>query len=558
MKSRSERLFGHSSNFRRFFVVSLISVALFASGTAALAADVYVSLTGTRTSGKSTAGDWTNANCYNNIRAAMTAASASDTITINDGTYTGSSNLIDQNNLPKSGTSSAYTIIKARNIPCQNGAACGQPLKVILDSQGNPTGGAGLYTNNPVNSSYVKIQGIFFKGIAMIWGTSHWYIKQCAVQGDQDGNNAAFTAMTTTYTVVEDTVSYGKGRYKFLFYDQTRSGTNTNSVCRRCIARMDYMDDTNPVADFSLYYQHNMALLNCISIDGNLPSYWHNVTELDGSFQQAVDQSSNIGYSIKGSIAINNAMPVGFSEHGGAGGISFADVAGINVPAGIYANAASQRLTMANVNSHLFSGWFANPIIMDVGVTQYNGSPTLNNSLVVNVPYGKAVGSGFSGDYLNYFGTTGTSWTPTHVITTDPRTNGLLYPIRIEAGSTLKTAGSGGGQIGADITQILGVDGAEYGSANVDTPQGNLWPWPLENWIKAQMASMDTTISGSAMPSPTRGFASSTAKRLDGVNPVTLTSYIWESLGNPIPASLYSTAPAVSSPTVTVKSTSPL
>jgi parallel beta-helix repeat protein len=65
------------------------------------------------------------------------------------------------------------------------------------------------------------------------------------------------------------------------------------------------------------------------------------------------------------------------------------------------------------------------------------------------------------------------------------------------------------------------------------------------------MASMPATITGDTMPSPTRGFASATAKRLDGVNPVTLTSYIWESLGNPIPTEIYNTVADTIAPTVT-------
>jgi hypothetical protein len=64
----------------------------------------------------------------------------------------------------------------------------------------------------------------------------------------------------------------------------------------------------------------------------------------------------------------------------------------------------------------------------------------------------------------------------------------------------------------------------------------NLWPFPNETLIKSKMSAYsydNGSLTGN------RGFASLTARQLDGVNPVTLTSYIWESLGNQIPAEIY-------------------
>ena len=47
-----------------------------------------------------------------------------------------------------------------------------------------------------------------------------------------------------------------------------------------------------------------------------------------------------------------------------------------------------------------------------------------------------------------------------HDLTTlDPATHGLLYPLRVEPGSALATAGLGGAPVGADLTCQVGVRG---------------------------------------------------------------------------------------------------
>ncbi|HRT45557.1 MAG TPA: hypothetical protein P5054_10240, partial [Desulfomonilia bacterium] len=58
------------------------------------AAVFYVSTSGTRSSGASTAGDWSNANCYGTISAAIQRMSGGDEVVVNDGVYTGVNNVI--------------------------------------------------------------------------------------------------------------------------------------------------------------------------------------------------------------------------------------------------------------------------------------------------------------------------------------------------------------------------------------------------------------------------------------------------------------------------------
>jgi hypothetical protein len=114
--------------------------------------------------------------------------------------------------------------------------------------------------------------------------------------------------------------------------------------------------------------------------------------------------------------------------------------------------------------------------------------------------------------------------------TTDPLNDGspqsLKYPLRVEPGSALSGTGYQGKNYGATVVKKYGADGTFYGDVGYSTlTNNNLWPWPNEDRIKADFSS-----------SSTRGFAASGNGLYGG--PITLTSYIWEYLGNPCPAEI--------------------
>lgn len=112
------------------------------------------------------------------------------------------------------------------------------------------------------------------------------------------------------------------------------------------------------------------------------------------------------------------------------------------------------------------------------------------------------------------------------MIHVNPVTNGLMYLPRIESGSLLISTGSNSGRMGAEVLKKYGVSGTLYGETGYDTlTQDNIWPWPNEARIKADMSDVSA-----------RGFC--TGNSLDGT-PQTLTKYIWEYLGNQIPSSIY-------------------
>lgn len=128
----------------------------------------------------------------------------------------------------------------------------------------------------------------------------------------------------------------------------------------------------------------------------------------------------------------------------------------------------------------------------------------------------------------------------TNCTVSDPTagTPSLLYPIRIETGSALSGSGESGLDIGANIVNSYGEDGTFFGDTNYNTLTNTaLWPWPNEDRIKTE--TCQTIISKrQAAEHIARGYCD-TGNRLDGANPVTITSYIWEALGNAIPTNIY-------------------
>ena len=144
-------------------------------------------------------------------------------------------------------------------------------------------------------------------------------------------------------------------------------------------------------------------------------------------------------------------------------------------------------------------------------------------------------------DYNCLYGNTrnkATALSSHDIITTNPLTNGLLYIPRIETGSTLKTAAQSGSQIGAEILYKTGISGTLYGEAGWNTiTNEKLWPFPNEEVIKTEVSSFHKSAgevySGSPEMNGARGFAADGNGLYGG--PITLTSYVWEYLGNPCP-----------------------
>ena len=159
----------------------------------------------------------------------------------------------------------------------------------------------------------------------------------------------------------------------------------------------------------------------------------------------------------------------------------------------------------------------------------------------------------FSGNGANYGGvrtpSAGARDITNHSIiygaSTNPSGSLRYLPRGPETGSLLASAGENGSRIGAQVVWKIGLDGTLYGEPGWNTvrspengygrPEDRLWPFPNEAVIKTEMAA----YNGAGL-SGTRGF-SAPGNGLYG-GPRTLTSYIWEYLGNPCPSDVCSSS----------------
>ena len=423
---------------------------------------------------------------------ALMSSSGGDTLIINSGTYEGSSNNITT---LKSGTSGSYNVIKAAT-----------------------DGGVIISANLAISSgSFVSLEGLKFTATATK-SCDGTYIKflRCAFQGGKtcsSGCDGEVVFAAGSYQLYEDCWFYGVGgRYTLVIYE------GSHDVFRRCVIRRDggyTFDGSNPEAPLANYGAAYISYQNCIIIDNNL-SYSDGYTSSIYATGHTSNPASNHVEFI-GCIELNGKGASFYVDtDDGSTGMSFTDCIFYKNETGIAdGNTGTaltlNRLTIGNMSHDAMSRW--------------SGSISLTNGLVFN-----HTGEGSGTKTVTYTNTYNpSSYSGTGVTHINPLTNGLLYIPRIEASSALKTSGSGGGQMGAQVVYKVGAAGTLYGEAGFNTVTSNaLWPWPNEDRIKSDLAS----VSGGA-----RGFATGTSR--DGSSQ-TLTKYIWEYLGNQIPADIYS------------------
>ena len=444
------------------------------------------------------------------IKSGIALMSGGDTLIIADGTYTGTQNNMctdggwDWTGIPD-GSSGAYTTIKAAN-----------DFGVIIDGGGTLTG---LYPNG---LSYAVIQGIIFQnGGSNVYLTNcdHVKILKCAGVDAAAGNVCNFNSADGDYILFEDCFSWGRGRYKFLI-----GGGSTYTILRRCVGRYDYHDAENPHGVFSFYggSSTDCYVQNCIAVDG-LAASGYGTTALyapNGSTRLTFDSC----------IVLNNGGAGNFFESGATSPTLKNSVIWYGTSAGTAASQSySEPSNETVINCTL--GRFPYGII--------SAHTSVSNSIFYGMTSDAISWS--TNNYCNLYGN-GNNYSSTtggvNNVVYSPLTNGLRYLPRIESSSTLKTAGSSGGQIGAQIIYRLGVSGTLYGETGWNTlTDENLWPFPNEDVIREKMRVYNLhDVNG------TRGFCA------DGQ---TLTKYIWEYLGNTIPPEIYG-APAT--PTISTSS----
>ncbi len=477
---------------------------------------------------------------------ALKKMSSSDTLIIDDGIYTGSSNVInrDVTQIPP-GTSGNYTKVMAEN---DGGVIIdGEGVRKCIQIYGNDTvdGDTGRWGTR----SNIEIRGIISKnssGVGISVGyTNHIKLTNVGVVDPADGNLQGINITYSSYVLVEGCYAWGAGRYKIASYHAN------HTVFRNCVIRFDRADAKNdPMAGFSIYSSTNIEVQNCIAIDGNTSSYWLNMTSDVGAFGAPTTTPTLLSGEINftNCIALNNHMRFSSTEWNAyAAEANFNNCVGWDMtPSGtldlIHAqgNANVRNCTFGVVNTgdktavtySWFNGWKTGNTDVSLNNIFYNFK---NGGLFYDVE---------SSENNNVWGldsTYGIDVNGTASINTkfyDPTTNGLNSLVYIETSSQLNKDG-----IGATILKMHGKPGTLWGEAGYNLLQnGNngqedidLWPFPNEDIIKSKMAEYSYD-SGRLIGK--RGFCSS-GKQLNGRDNITLTSYIWEYLGNPIPQDIY-------------------
>ncbi len=478
--------------------------------------------------GNDSANGATEINAWKTFSHAFSSMSGGDELLLLDGTYsntagTGYINYNDGANpqcgQPPSGTGIAsITVVRAKN-----------PGSVIIDG-GSRTA---LFLGRSFRKdSHVIIQGIKFEGGGQLYNTSHITLKECSIHSESMSGGSIFGIGTNdhengnSYNLIEDCWIWGKAR---IIAGNYRSD---NNVWRRVVIRGDGCNSAactgsgNPNVGFSVYDSKENSIQNMIVIDRIL-----NGGSPYAGFATA--QHTPGAHSLGpnewlGCIVLNNEDL----------GIYFeADAA--NDSTHILRNIVAWHCNSDNVN---IGGQSYNIVLENItagitgaGMDNFRVAPEVSSGLVRNIivyqqgQNGRfGVNSKVQPSDCDVYGSFSSVYNQTTCMvgckTTNPLNDGapasLKYLIRIENGSALKNTGAGGKDYGANIVYRYGIEGSRYGEPGYNTLTSNgLWPWPNEDRIKADMRSAST-----------RGFCSDS---------MTITKYIWEYLGNPIPDSIY-------------------
>lgn len=516
---------------RKFgLIIFYVFLLLFFGYSTVMAATRYVATTGTDS------GSCTNSDTpCQTIQYAVTQMASGDILQLADGTYSGSSNRFTDTYAPPNGPGTGsgdarFTIVKAEN-----------------EGQVTVDGGSSYHVINWYNEhDYIKFEGIKFTSsitsddLIHIDNTSsdHIYFRRCGFWRSVGGGSSTVW-LTSLYNLFEECYFWGAGRYGL---NLRTPGDYT--IVRRCVFRMDDQDAGGLVIAAAIAYEHDyVEWQNNIVLDADR-DYWNNYTyPYGGLITHKVADGDGTHFNLfRGNIVLNVDTHYTGSGIYGSGIILDGDTTtdsllennvvwetqGHGMSAGSGVNNVAANNTVGEVDD---SGG-----VVGDGIRGFNATGnSVTNSIVYSVR-DDGLYQANNNDYNDVFGNgddfdTVTNEPEPNGVTYDPTANGLKYIVRIENGSNLKTAGSAGGQIGAQVVKRYGIDGTFYGediSGNPSTDYKNLssvdlWPFPYEAQIRSDLRSY--TPSGGGF-SGVRGFAS------DGQ---TLTNYIWSYLGNTAP-----------------------
>ena len=511
------------------------------------------------------------------IKGSIAKMVGGDTLILKNGTYTGDNNMIswDLGSQPPSGSPGAFTTIQAETDGgvTIDGQSARTPVRLFGSNNSadgnmmNSDGSVHTYPNS-VSANYIKFQGIIAQNSGgsasgdnwLLYYTDHIWIEKCG-SIDANASSSGFDYWFSQYGLIENSYSFGSGRYKFASYH------SKYIIYRNDVSRFDdSLDVGDPVADFMFYNSGFSEGQNLIAVDGDQPSKVTNVEVYAGSFASANTLPAYGGgptpQKFTNVISLNNDYGFGLapSQDGAWSQTNYFDNAvGWNLrTVGTSGNQIQSQGT-TQINHATFGDMSVDQSdphggFMNCWANSNGNDCTIANSIITgintdNMFYNVQASTDMTynpqaSSNLDIYGNTitgamlinGSNPAPSEYVTTDLTANGTLkYLPEVESGA-----------IGATIKKQYGKTGTFWGDAGYNLLQDgtngqanvNMWPWPNEDLIKTKMQAYNNNgVNGN------RDFASSTAKQLDGVTPTTLTSYIWEYLGNKMPTSIYGVSP---------------
>lgn len=474
------------------------------------------------------------------ITHAIEVMAGGDELVIGDGTYA------EPVWKMPSGTAAAYTTIRAEH-----------DFGVLIDGSNFPN------TYQPgiavAQNSYVQVRGIRVKmnqknennEPIQVSTSDHVKIQRCmGSYGPVTGNAASIDVGPASHHVlIEECYAFGGARYQFIVYQ------SQHVVVRRNVARNDYWNGDLQCAGFTNYDSNSTSWQNNIILDADTKDC---SGKMYGGFfnENKTDFEPDTTETFKGNIVLNvQAFFAGDYDYAVSGTHDLEDMIiwgsaggyygdqGDGVPGTIHARHFTVGAITGQYDGPNGGAAFGTGASVFGKVTNtFDSSVFWKNASLGVADYTVSDYDVFFGNGANYGGAHAATPGAHDVTTTDPTTS-LKYLPRIEPGSPLATAGKDGGRAGAEVLYKIGATGSLDGDPGWDQPTTEpLWPWPNEDQIKTDMAAYDGPGGKGA-----RGFA--TGNSLDG-SPQTLTKYIWEYLGNPIPKDIYANAPDGGTPPV--------
>lgn len=277
--------------------------------------------------------------------------------------------------------------------------------------------------------------------------------------------------------LIEDVAGVGACRY--CFAQGGPSSATQRTIWRRLVGRIDYSNSNQPKATFNSYGNDNTTEMrdhlyqNVIAIDGQRPGNFGGEEKYGGFYTPK--RATNV--RIFGSIVLNEAV-------------------------GYY-------------------GMF---------LREFNSVNAANHSVIWNLPGSLSFAGSLKADNASNMTIGGTIPGSAAPDTISPVTSSLINP-------AVKPANLLNNTPGAVILKRWGVSGTRWGEVGYDQlTSEDLWPWPYQDKIKSVFREANPPPSGNspATNDTLRGFAASGTGLYGG--PITLTSYIWEFLGTPCPA----------------------